>query len=78
MVDQFSKKVHSTTCNKGDDAPHVASLYIENMVSFHCILNTIVSDVDSKFLAYFAVHYGVALGIGCCFSPLATNNQWLS
>ncbi|WMV58716.1 hypothetical protein MTR67_052101 [Solanum verrucosum] len=46
VVDRFTMMAHFIPCHKFDDAPNVASLFVEHVAKLHGIPQTIVSDKD--------------------------------
>lgn len=54
VVDQFSNICHFIPCNKCGDASNITSFFVENIMKFHGIPQTIVViDRDPKFLSNF-------------------------
>jgi hypothetical protein len=68
VVDRFSNMAHFIPCHKSDVAAHVPNLFFRDIVRLHGVLNTIVSDRDTKFLIHFWRCLWAKLGTELLFS----------
>jgi len=53
VADRFSKMAHFISCNKTNDASHVAMLVFQEIVRLHSLATSIVPDNGVKFMGYF-------------------------
>ena len=53
VVDRFSKMAHFIPCKKTFDVVQIAYIFFKEIVRFHGLLRSIVSNKDSKLVRYF-------------------------
>ena len=77
-MDRFSKMAHFIPCKKTSNAKHVPKLFFKEIVRFHGLPRSIISDRDSKIVGYFWrtlwKKMGTKLNFGSIFHP-QTNGQ---
>lgn len=52
VMDRFSKMEHFISCHKTDDTSNIVPLYFQDMVRLHGVPQTIISNMDTKFIGY--------------------------
>ena len=62
FVDKLSKQVHIVATTTAITAPETANLFLEQVVRYHGLPRTIVSDRDTRFTANFWKHFWSKLG----------------
>jgi hypothetical protein len=68
VVGRFSKMAHFIHCHKSDNVSHVADLFFTKIVRLHDVQNTIVLNMDAKFLSHFWRTLWFKLGTNLLFS----------
>ena len=59
---------HFVSCHKTDNASHVVDMFYREVMRFHGMPRTIVSDRNTKFLSYFWKTLWFKLGTKLLFS----------
>lgn len=67
VVNRFSKMTHFIPCKKVDDDCHVADLFFKEVVHFHGLPRSIISNKDTKFLIHFRKTLWGKVGIELLF-----------
>jgi hypothetical protein len=68
VADKFTKMIHFISYHKIDDVTNIVDLLFREIVRFHCVLRSIVSDCNVKFCSYFWKVLWVKLGTKLLFS----------
>jgi hypothetical protein len=68
FVDRFSKMVQFILCQKTSNETHVANLFFKEVVRFHVLTRSIVSDRDTKFVGHLWRTLWKKLGTELSFS----------
>ena len=63
VVNRFSKMTHFISCTKTTDSYKVAKLYFDDIVKLYGLSQTIVSDMDARFIIYFWQTFWRIVGI---------------
>jgi hypothetical protein len=53
VVNHFSKMTHFIPCTKTTNTSRVVKLYFDEIVKLYGLPQTIVSDIDVRFMSYF-------------------------
>ena len=68
VVDNFSKMTHFILCTKTIDASRVMKLYFDKIIKLYGIPQTIVSNIDVRFMSYLWKTLWHIVGIKLKFS----------